>query len=349
MDVSWVQNGKDECTLELKRSIRHSSQQFDTEIQDMIFEEDYTIRWQSEYNCQLFSHRTNKIYTFSLEGLGAGGFGTVYTLCRVTDTNKSPTGLVLKRIHKDDDRERQIVEKLHEYPVCCIVRQRYFSACGDYVYYVMDQLDGDMVQFMELYRRELLSDHTLSTTERDVLFKDTCVYITNEIRRKFVCILSYGYRYFDIKLENIGYILTSRNGKTYMRLSILDIGSMTIENWRTNRIGTYTHEAPEWSNKNVQWGHPHRQIVRIDLVHRAYVWLLGLLLLTMLEFHPDDSISRQVTYVVDSRVHKRKMKMMVSLFPREQYGMICTSLNVDPFSRHVQLGMDWRSEIVNRL
>ena len=274
--------------------------------------------------------------------LGKGGFGTVYELLH----EDTPSGLAIKcvedneSIHYENQIIRSITHESSSVP-CCLVRQREFSKLHHYTVYVMEKVDGDLDKFSS----SILNSLQISTSlEETFLFHDVVLRVMDRVKLQFSCLFDNGWRYFDIKPDNIGYRLMDSS----LKISILDIGSLTKEHQYDTNFPIHTYMPPEWifTDKPTLSQKMEKDLTRT--LHDSYVWLVSFTILLMFKSHPRYGNRVQevegMTYAHNSnqeRGYIAAYNLMQEIFPRERYGDLYKGLSLNPDERTLQLSHTW--------
>ena len=327
---------------------------------DQIFEEtDLDIKWQNINTDRLeglvcttktwFDH-----YEFKIgDQLGKGGFGSVHKMLVYDNENGKEswkeTDLVIKCINnqKSVQDEDYIIKLIGHQSPCCVVRQKKFGDISDengnreYGVYIMEKVDGDLNDFSE----SILGSENFKSMLKDnpYIFQDIVLHTMDRVKSKFACLFDNGWRYFDIKPDNIGYKIQDDE----FRIVILDIGSMAQEDC-SEYMPTRTYYPPEWRKEE-------EDIRRTSLkdpsgctktIHSTYVWFISFNLLLMFESHPTygKDARRTVRNVHQHRedwAYEEAQDLLKKIFPPNIYGDIHTGLHKDPEERKIQLSETW--------
>jgi hypothetical protein len=279
--------------------------------------------------------------------LGKGGFGTIHVLLYLDQyTDKFiDVGLVVKYVADSYQAELEASKISSLSESCCVIQSRALSN----QHFVMRRVDGDLHTFFERYTG-MLSDHSRGP----YFMQRFTIHLIDKIKSMFSCIHDKGYRYFDIKLSNIGYRFVVTEDETYkIELTILDIGSISkhMEHTKVGMVRTY--EAPEWKSTN-----QHRKLVarkmftkkhpgcnvddnEVDanrmLIEKSYVWLLSRMLYSMFMFHPVHGSSVKPRKTIES------IYIMGEIFPAQLFPLIYTGINVYPDERQLNLTDTWKT------
>lgn len=305
------------------------------------------------------------------EPLGSGSFGTVRTLLYCDkyewkdykewweyddyQTTWTDIGLAVKDFvfEQDANNEHQAVADHLNTRQCCVIQERHLVDN----YFVMRKVDGDLDQFFSLYTP------TLSDQSRgDYFMQKFVLQIIDRLKSLFGCIYDSGYRYFDIKLENIGYRIVNKKTGKKIELVILDIGSLEPERYDLESItGTImTYKPPEWTS-DVGLRVLYNSLLGGDtgeFIKKGYVWYMGKLLISMFVYHHEHksfatyfrtnngyelvtSSSSSNGGQEEDRDEYEVVKGMKQIFPPLIFPRIYTSILPYPLLRDLDLNESW--------
>ena len=324
---------------------------------------------------------TGKSYVFKHDKgdkIGSGSYGDIRTLLFldsdewyiekesryvvIESTNWTDIGLVTKFI---SDQNEAKVEKAKikystiESSTCCTIQERHLYEN----YFIMRRVDGDLKSFFKKY-----TPYMTNRPDDPHFMQRFTLSMVDRLRQMYLCIYNNGYRYFDIKLENIGYrIVTNRRGdrRPKIELIILDIGSVSTERYRIKDMNSvYTYRPPEWSRKmydvrrltSIQMnGRENGLSVLTDgignMIKKTYVWFLGLLLVDMFSYHKDFGSKMDIFFDEDADYGCYEnngdiskcdiVEFMIELFPPDKFPRIYTALMPFPGLRQLTLDEPW--------
>lgn len=279
-------------------------------------------------------------------------------------SNWVDVGLVTKFIgnKKEANRERDKIKSyLAESSVCCTVHERHFY--GNY--FIMRRVDGDLQKFFKDYTARLTNK-----PDDPYFMQRFTLSMIDRLRRMYLCIYDHGYRYFDIKMGNIGYRIVKNNdeNRTKIELIILDIGSLQRENYDINEMNSvYTFKPPEWSKRmydvrrltSIRMNRGDYGLEDIssgigNMIKKTYVWFMGLLLVDMFSYHDEYKGGVDVFFsgtTADYGCYKNNgninncaiIQFIQEIFPPDEFPLIYTSLMPYPELRQLTLDESWVS------
>jgi serine/threonine protein kinase len=297
---------------------------------------------------------TEKTFTFKLGNLlGKGSFGEVIELLYYNTELHIyvDIGLVVKYITKPSEHELEmkILNNMRQRNCdnCCLIRQRHFMG----QYFIMKKVDGDLNDFFKKYYASLLKP--------SFFFQKFSLLIIDRLKSLFGCINDNGYRYFDIKLDNVGYRIVRTEDGPKIELSILDIGSAAVEDNTIKSIGSLitTYTPPEWYSYNmrilsaIQLSANNKSVSedgKRSLIRKGYVWYLCRMLYDIFQYHPEHKKRVLDTKDNDFRCEyeedletSKVIRIMKKMFPVYVFPKIYTGLMPYPTLRDLDLNESW--------